>query len=242
MTKLFLGSVALVALGLGTAFAAERPVPAPAYAPPPAPVYTWNGCYVGASPGTSSGPSHHFGPAGNGITNSFALSGFLGGGQLGCNWQWGAWVFGIEGDGSAINKSGQGIELNPIPRPNTLWISETQERWFVTARGRLGLTNFWWFGDKTLVYVTGGGASAQNPTPPKAPPPSRLRRPTQRAAPAAVGPWVAALNPRGGAAGRSRASSSTPPSPLSELPPARRSARRTSFRATSRSRTISGAR
>jgi len=161
MTKLFLGSVALVALGLGTAFAAERPVPAPAYAPPPAPVYTWNGCYVGASAGTSSGSSQHFDTAGNAITNSFDLSGFIGGGQLGCNWQWGAWVFGIEGDGSAINKSGQGIELNPIPRPNTLWISETQERWFVTARGRLGLTNFWWFGDKTLVYVTGGGAWAK---------------------------------------------------------------------------------
>ena len=162
MTKLFLG-VALVALGLGTpaVFAAERPVPAPAYAPPPAPVYTWNGCYVGASAGTSSGSSQHFDTAGNAITNSFDLSGFIGGGQLGCNWQWGAWVFGIEGDGSATNKSGQGIELNPIPRPNTLWISETQERWFVTARARLGLTNFWWFGDKTLVYVTGGGAWAK---------------------------------------------------------------------------------
>jgi outer membrane immunogenic protein len=99
--------------------------------------------------------------AGSPITESFDLSGFIGGGQLGCNWQWGAWVFGIEGDGSATNKSGQGIELQPIPRGNTLWISETQERWFVTARGRLGLTNFWWFGDKTLLYVTGGGAWAK---------------------------------------------------------------------------------
>jgi outer membrane immunogenic protein len=35
------------------------------------------------------------------------------------------------------------------------------ERWFVTARARLGLTNFWWFGDKTMVYVTGGGAWAK---------------------------------------------------------------------------------
>ena len=99
--------------------------------------------------------------AGRAITESFDLSGFIGGGQLGCNWQFGAWVFGIEGDGSATNKSGQGIELSPIPRPNTLWISETQERWFVTARGRLGLTNFWGFGDKTLLYVTGGGAWAK---------------------------------------------------------------------------------
>jgi outer membrane immunogenic protein len=164
MKKLFLGSVALVALGLGTsaAFAADRPVPAYAPPPPPPPAYTWNGCYVGASAGTSSGNSQHFRNSdGAPITESFDLSGFIGGGQLGCNWQWGAWVFGIEGDGSAVNKSGQGFELQPIPRPNTLWISETQERWFVTARGRLGLTNFWWFGDKTLVYVTGGGAWAK---------------------------------------------------------------------------------
>jgi outer membrane immunogenic protein len=158
MKKLFLGSVALVASGLGApaAFAAERPVPAPAYAPPPPPAYTWSGCYVGANAGTLSGSSQHFDAAGNALTNSFDLSGFIGGGQLGCNWQWGAWVFGIEGDGSAVNKSGQGFEL---ARPT--WISETQERWFVTARGRLGLTNFWWFGDKTLVYVTGGGAWAK---------------------------------------------------------------------------------
>src|SRR5262249_50308552 len=60
MKKLFLGTVALVALGLGApaAFAADRPVP---YTPPPppVPVYTWTGCYVGASAGTSYGTSTH---------------------------------------------------------------------------------------------------------------------------------------------------------------------------------------
>jgi len=159
MKRLFLGSVALVALSLGTAaaFAADRGVPAYAPPPPPAPVYTWSGCYVGASAGGVFGRSQHFDGAGVPITNSFDLSGFIGGGQLGCNWQFGAWVVGIEGDGSAVNKSGQGFELNPVPRPNTLWISETQERWLVTARGKLGMT-IW---DKTMVYVTGGGAWAK---------------------------------------------------------------------------------
>jgi opacity protein-like surface antigen len=66
-----------------------RKAGAQAGAPPP-PAYTWNGCYVGASAGTSSGSSQHFDVAGNAITNSFDLSGFIGGGQLGCNWQWGA--------------------------------------------------------------------------------------------------------------------------------------------------------
>src|SRR6266540_680861 len=166
MKRLFLGSVALVALSLGTsaAFAAEKRVPAYVPPPPPAPVYTWSGCYIGASAGNSSGTSTHYTTAGSvltpgtalpataigaNITDSFNLSGFIGGGQLGCNWQVGAWVFGIEGDGSATNKEGQAFEtaLASIPGLGARagWISQTQERWLVTARGKLGLTNFWWF-------------------------------------------------------------------------------------------------
>ena len=156
-------------------------------APAPLPVYTnWTGCYVGASAGTSSGRTDGFSTtagstaaatattngaviAGNPVSQSFNLSGFIGGGTLGCNWQAGAWVFGIEGDGSATNKSGQAFPAatvlplvgggNSIVNQNEQF--EMQERWLVTARGKLGLTNFWWFGDKTLVYVTGGAAWAK---------------------------------------------------------------------------------
>jgi outer membrane immunogenic protein len=89
--------------------------------------------------------------AGLPITNDFGLSGFIGGFDVGCNWQVGGWVFGVEGDWSATNNSGQAFGIAPF---NTLHIHETQERWVATARGRIGWT--WW--DKTLVYVTGGGA------------------------------------------------------------------------------------
>jgi outer membrane immunogenic protein len=186
MKKLSLGSIALVALGLGapTAFAADMRVAA---APPPVPVYTWSGCYVGASAGTSNGSSQHIAvagstfnnpglvnpagtgtnvigvsnviPAGTNITDRFNLSGFIGGFQGGCNWQWGAWIFGIEGDGSATNKSGQDFErpLVALAAGSANWISQTQERWLVTARARLG----WPIWDRTMVYVTGGGAWAK---------------------------------------------------------------------------------
>src|SRR5262245_24973839 len=191
MKKLFLGSVALIALSLGApaAFAAEKRVPAYTPPPPPAPVYTWSGCYVGASAGTSSGHSDGFsttgattalgvGPAGTNpllaggvpLTGSFDLSGFIGGFQGGCNWQAGVWVFGIEGDGSATNKSGQafssaglttlGSSAGPLPVPQGA-LAELQERWLVTARGRLGLSGWGWWGDRTMVYVTGGGAWAK---------------------------------------------------------------------------------
>jgi outer membrane immunogenic protein len=165
------------------AFAADRRVPPPAYAPPPppVPVYTWTGCYVGASAGSSYGTSTHStvgnsvltaGPfgvpaplpaavaAGSNIADSFNLSGFIGGGQVGCNYQVGAWVWGIEADGSANNKEGQAFEapLAPFFANQRLgWVSQTQERWLVTARGRLGWT--WW--DKSMIYVTGGGAWAK---------------------------------------------------------------------------------
>src|SRR5262245_1813733 len=161
MKKLFLGSVALVALGLGTqaAFAAEMRVPAYTPPPPPAPVYTWSGCYAGGVAGTSWGRSNRTAvlntavPQGAGlpITNDFDLSGFTGGFDVGCNWQVGVWIFGVEGDWLATNKAGQAFGIAPF---NTLHIHETQERWVATARGRIGWT--WW--DKTLVYVTGGGA------------------------------------------------------------------------------------
>src|SRR5215475_1104345 len=128
MKRLFLGSVALVALGLGApaAFAADMP----AYAPPPPapPAYTWSGCHIGGGGGYGSGTSQHFTtggsvltqrgtafgtplPAGANITDSFNLSGFIGFGELGCDWQWGAWVFGIAGDGNATNKEGQALSF-----------------------------------------------------------------------------------------------------------------------------------
>src|SRR5262249_23542429 len=190
--KLFLGSVALVALGLvaPAAFAAERPVP---YTPPPppVPVYTWTGCYVGASAGTSYGTSTHStvgnsvltsnvaGPTplpaavGGNIADSFNLSGFIGGGQIGCNYQFGQWVIGVEADGSATNKEGQAQEvpLAPFIAGRSNWVSQTQERWLVTARGRLGLAGVWGW-DNSMIYVTGRGPLAQIPTSPFPPRPT----------------------------------------------------------------------
>ena len=83
MKKLFLGSVALLALGLGmpAAFAAEKALPAYTPPPPPVPVYTWSGCYVGASAGYSWGTSNRTavvttvpGGAGLPITGDFGLN------------------------------------------------------------------------------------------------------------------------------------------------------------------------
>jgi outer membrane immunogenic protein len=155
MNKLVIGSVALAALVAGPAMAADMPLKAP----PPIPVFSWTGCYIGIQGGYGTGTSRHTsagawngvpnGTAGIDITNRFNVYGGVGGGEIGCNYQVGAWVWGIELDGSAFAKDGQSNDLFPPFTPT--WISKTSERWNAMARGRLGYAQ-----DKWLWYVTGG--------------------------------------------------------------------------------------
>ena len=85
------------------------------------------------------------------------LTGFIGGGHLGCQMQFDMWVIGVEGDYSATNKEGQAFThgLATASGIGTLnsWVINTKERWLATARGRLGIA---W--DKFHIYVTGGAA------------------------------------------------------------------------------------
>ena len=182
MKKLFLASISLIALNAGgSALAADMPVKAP---PPPPPVYSWSGCYGGGFVGYGWGKSQHrsldpreepFGNSGSNselsflgagdpgvvgdITPSFDMSGALGGFNVGCQYQFGWWLIGIEGDAAVTNKDGQAFNnflgvntqgLSPFERP---FVSQTTERWIATARLRLG-----WAADKWLFFITGGGA------------------------------------------------------------------------------------
>ncbi|HSR09566.1 MAG TPA: outer membrane beta-barrel protein [Bryobacteraceae bacterium] len=74
-------------LGSAGAFAADLPLKAPVMAPP---VFSWTGCYVGGHVG--AGAMHDSFTDENG-------NGGLAGGQVGCNYQDGNTVFGIEGEG-----------------------------------------------------------------------------------------------------------------------------------------------
>jgi outer membrane immunogenic protein len=87
--KKLLASALFVVLGSATGLAADLPMKAMPYAAP-APVFSWTGCYVGVHAG--AGVMHDTWTDQNG-------SGGLAGGQLGCNYQDGNWVFGAEGEG-----------------------------------------------------------------------------------------------------------------------------------------------
>jgi outer membrane immunogenic protein len=152
---------AVVAIGamasLGTAGAADLPARPYSKAPAvvPVAVYSWTGCYLGAEGGGiwGSANNYSFDPllTGN-LTNSYSLSGGMAGGTVGCNYQSGQFVFGIEGDGSWTNKSGSDFAIPPFSATANV---QTRENWIATFRGRLG----WAFDDRWLVYVTGGGAA-----------------------------------------------------------------------------------
>ncbi len=89
--------------------------------------------------------------------SSFALdqSGFVGGGQLGYNFQNGRLVLGIEGDIQGANVSGsQTINTSGVPGYVSGAFTSSQDlQWLGTVRGRAGYA---W--NNLLAYATGGVA------------------------------------------------------------------------------------
>src|SRR4029077_14361008 len=84
---------ATIPLAFSQASAADLPRKAPAYMPPPPPPMTWHGCYSGGNIAGALGAASLSGPGGTVSTDG---SGFAGGGQIGCDYQFsGGWVVGI---------------------------------------------------------------------------------------------------------------------------------------------------
>jgi outer membrane immunogenic protein len=144
MKRILLASFAAAALIAGPAMAADMPVKAP----PPAPVANWTGLYIGSYMGGLWGDKDWLftGPQ---TTTSHRVASYLGGGQVGYNWQTGNWVLGVEADGALAGGNGGSSTC-----PNPLDLCTSQVRWLATATGRVGMT-VW---DKGLLYVKGGAA------------------------------------------------------------------------------------
>ncbi len=106
------------------------PVKAPLYMVP----YSWTGLYVGINGG--------YGWMKSDVGNN---RGFIGGGQIGYNWQAGNLVYGLETD-----FQGTGIRGDV---GNAAFAGTLRNPWFGTVRGRLGYAF-----DRSLLYVTGGAA------------------------------------------------------------------------------------
>src|SRR4051812_12271765 len=106
MRKFFLTTTALVAMAASASAADLRRPPPPPPAPPPAPVYNWNGFYIGIMGGY--GWSDRLGVTVAGFDFSTASSNLRGGfvgGTIGYNYQFAGSpiVIGLEADGAWAN-------------------------------------------------------------------------------------------------------------------------------------------
>src|ERR1019366_3983209 len=82
------------------------------------------------------------------------VNGFIGGGQLGYNWQRGTWLYGLEGDIQFSNERGSGnvCTVAGCPTGSAVFTRDYKLDWFGTARGRVGYLP----AERLLLYVTGG--------------------------------------------------------------------------------------
>jgi outer membrane immunogenic protein len=163
---LLLSTVALATVA-GSAFAADLPSrrAPPVYAPPPPiPVFTWTGFYVGGQVGYEFGRSSAtatFAPTGAFLAgNSSSKDGVIGGGHVGYLWSTQSLpvlggffgggfgtggVIGIEGDVDGTSaRAAYGLPLVT---------NYASDRIQGSIRGRLGVAF-----DRVLVYATGGAA------------------------------------------------------------------------------------
>ncbi len=88
-------------------------------------------------------------------TGQANVDGFIGGGQIGYNYQFDrSWLVGLEADiqYSAQRGSQSGCSAAGCPLGSAFGSASTALKWFGTARGRLG----WLPTDRILLYVTGG--------------------------------------------------------------------------------------
>jgi outer membrane immunogenic protein len=133
---------------------------APAYKAAPSAAETinsWTGFYVGGNIGYSIGrdptETSQIQPPLSAVIESFKLApaGFVGGPQIGVNWQTGNLVLGAEADWQRANQT----DFACLHDCNGVFNQDYDQslKWFATTRARIGFARDGW-----LWYATGGGA------------------------------------------------------------------------------------
>lgn len=134
--------------------------------PPAPPPFTWTGCYAGGHADGGFGQQDLADTAGalaptTGFTSAnLRTTGYMLGGQVGCDYQFGAnWVLGIEGAASGGNIGGRATAAQTVPGggpgDNATFKDTTDFLASVTAR-----SGYAW--DRWLLYAKGGVALADN--------------------------------------------------------------------------------
>ncbi len=160
MNKIVFALIGLSVGGILPAAAADLPLPPMTYKAPPAVLFNWTGFYIGGNGGYSWGTANTtvtgLTPAGPPVSFGVRPVGWLGGAQIGYNWQGAGnpWVIGLETDFDGFGQSGNATCTAPTCVPNA---TVHADPWFGTFRGRLG----WTPAPTWLLYATGGLAYAE---------------------------------------------------------------------------------
>jgi outer membrane immunogenic protein len=160
--KLTAAVAAVIGLGAAQAAVAADLPARPVYKAPAAlpMVYNWSGIYIGGHIGggwsnVDAVDTHGLSGADpTGGVVGVDSSGFLGGGQIGANWQWGSMVLGLQADISATDLSASSSAA-PVGFPTASVNYKTD--WVSTLTGRIGYAQNNW-----LAYFKGGVAWAHN--------------------------------------------------------------------------------
>jgi outer membrane immunogenic protein len=154
LTLIAISSTMLAMAGVanGADLSVKAPAPVPAFVPPP---FTWTGFYIGGNFGGGWASTIAIDNlTGANLTSN--LGGWLGGGQVGFNYQVGNIVWGVEGtfDWTSLNST---TGVVPAAFGNLQTSANTQ--WVTTLAARFGIAM-----DRWLVYGKGGGGWVGNNT------------------------------------------------------------------------------
>jgi outer membrane immunogenic protein len=153
-----LAATALSVAGVSAASAADLPMraapPAPVFAA--APVFTWTGFYVGVNAGYGWSDDDFDAVD---FADDEDDGGFVGGAQVGYNYQIGSFVVGLEGDIQYADFGREGV-FNFVDEDGDIFEGELESSdWFGTVRARAGVAL-----GQALIYGTGGFAFADDST------------------------------------------------------------------------------
>lgn len=156
MKRVLFGVIGLFTLGSALSAVASD---LPTKAPPLVTETNWTGCYIGVEGGGNWGRTNSIATgdpdptvAGLPLTGNYTVKGGAAGGTIGCNYQAGIWVYGLENDISWTDQKGTANDLAPFPIAAT---NQYSANWIDTLRGRVGFAV-----DRALLYGTAGAAFA----------------------------------------------------------------------------------
>jgi outer membrane immunogenic protein len=150
-----IGAGLLSIVGVVDAAAADLPARMYAKAPPPVAPFSWTGCFIGGHVGGAFSEDRI--NSAFGTSTTFESSGVVGGGQIGCDYQFApTWVVGVEGRaaGSSLKSTQALTAVNLVTGATVPAQLTVRNDFLASATARLGYSG----ADNWLFYARGGAA------------------------------------------------------------------------------------